>query len=59
MAEVAMQVEYKVLKFRNHQQMETTINEWTEKGWQIVSYQAAGDSSMISHFVILSRPATT
>jgi len=47
--------EYKFLKFDTHQKAETALNEYAADGWQLVSYQAAGDSAAITHFLVLSR----
>jgi hypothetical protein len=48
-------VEYRLLKFPTHDQAEKTLNEWIADGWQLVSYQAAGGDSAITHFLLLSR----
>jgi hypothetical protein len=50
-------VEYKALKFDTHSEMEEALNEWSAKGWQFVSYQAAGES-VITHFLVLCREET-
>ena len=50
--------EYKFLKFSTHDQAEKALNQYTSDGWQFVSYQAAGDSSAVTHFLLLSRPAS-
>jgi hypothetical protein len=47
--------EYKVLRLDTHQNMEKALNEWSGKGWELVSYQAAGDALAILHFVVLRR----
>ena len=49
--------EYRFLKFSTHDQAEKALNEWTADGWQLVSYQAAGDGSEIMHFLLLTRGA--
>ena len=51
-------IEYKALKFDTHNKMEEALNEWSAKGWQFVSYQAAGES-VITHFLVLSREGTS
>jgi hypothetical protein len=48
-------IEYKFLKFSTHDQAEKGLNQWTADGWQLVSYQAAGGDSAITHFLVLSR----
>jgi hypothetical protein len=48
-------IEYRFLKFDTHTKAEKGLNDAIAEGWQLVSYQAAGDSSAISHFVVVSR----
>ena len=47
-------VEYKFLKFSNHNDAEKSLNEWVGQRWQFVAYQASGES-FITHFLVLSR----
>lgn len=47
-------IEYRFLKFDTHNKAETALNEWVADGWQLVTYQAAGES-VITHFLLLSR----
>jgi hypothetical protein len=48
-------LEYRFLKFSTHDQAEKALNQWIADGWQLVSYQAAGGDSAITHFILLSR----
>jgi hypothetical protein len=48
-------LEYKFVKYSTHNQAEQALNELVAEGWQLVSYQAAGGDSAISHFLLLSR----
>ena len=52
-------IEYQFLKFDTHAKAEKGLNEAIAGGWQFVSYQAAGDSSAITHFVVVSRSSRT
>jgi hypothetical protein len=48
-------IEYRFLKFDTHANAEKGLNDAVAEGWQFVSYQAAGDSTFVSHFVVVSR----
>jgi len=50
-------MEYQFLEFSTHQQAEKALNERVAEGWQLVSYQAAGGDTAITHFLLLSRGA--
>ena len=51
-------IEYRFLKFSTHEQAEKALNEQIADGWQLVSYQAAGGDTAITHFLLLSRGAS-
>jgi hypothetical protein len=55
MIEPNAKLEYRVLKFDTHSKLEQALNEAIADGWQYVSYQAAGDSAAITHFLVLSK----
>ncbi|MPZ49220.1 MAG: hypothetical protein GEU75_07955 [Dehalococcoidia bacterium] len=48
-------LEYRFLKFDTHSKAEKGLNDAIAEGWQLVTYQAAGDSTSVTHFVVVSR----
>ena len=55
MIEPNAKLEYRFLKFDTHDKAEKALNEWVADGWHLVTYQAAGDSAVITHFLLLGR----
>ena len=51
----AAKIEYRLLEFATRDDAEKALNDHVADGWQFVSYQAAGDSDAITHFLLLSR----
>jgi hypothetical protein len=47
--------EYRFVKCSTHNKAEEELNKAAAEGWQLVTYQAAGGDSVISHFLVLSR----
>ena len=47
--------QYRVIKLTTHEDTEKALNDWTSQGWQLVSYQAAGDALAILHFLVFSK----
>ena len=50
-------LEYRFLKFPTHDEAEKALNKWSSDGWQLVAYQAAAESDLITHFLVVSREA--
>ena len=50
-------MQYRFLKFDTHGKAEEGLNKAVTEGWQFVTYQAAGDSAAVTHFVVVGRAA--
>lgn len=57
MNEQGPRLEYSILKFDTHTKAEKGLNNAVKEGWRLVNYQPMGDSTAITHFVLLERPA--
>jgi hypothetical protein len=57
LAEQTSRIEYKILKFDTHSKAEKGLNEAVAEGWRFVTYRTPGDSGVITHFILLERPA--
>jgi hypothetical protein len=57
MNEQGTRPEYSILKFDTHNKAEEGLNDAVKDGWRLVNYQAMGDSTAITHFILLERPA--
>jgi hypothetical protein len=55
--EVYVMKEYECVQVRHHKDVAATIEEWQEKGWQLHTYNAAGESSAVNHYLLFERGA--
>jgi hypothetical protein len=53
--ESSEKLEYRFLEFASSDEAQQALNAWVADGWQLVSYQAAGGDTAITHFLLLSR----
>ena len=40
---------------RHHKDVAVTIEEWQRKGWRLHTYQAAGDTTAINHYLLFEK----
>jgi hypothetical protein len=49
--------EYECVQVRHHKDVAATIEERQRKGWRLHTYQAAGDTTAINHYLLLEKAA--
>ena len=47
--------EYECVQVRHHKDIAVTIEEWQRKGWRLHTYQAAGDTTAINHYLLFEK----
>ena len=47
--------QYERVQVNHHKDIAKTIEEWQKKGWQLHSYEAAGSTTAISHYLLFEK----
>ena len=47
--------EYECVQVGHHKDIGKTIDEWQKKGWCLYTYQTAGMSAVVNHYLLFER----